>query len=307
MATKIEPGILSDREEQVLLLSTKGLTDKEIARKLDLSIATVNTYWVRIRTKLGGANRAELVAAALNMNAEETLTAKEIENQRLIGEIVRRAEAEKALRDSQERLQAIIDGTSVVISIKDALGRYTLVNSSFEKLLQKDRKEIVGKRDHDLFPLPLADNLRNHDKLVLERGEHLEFEEQFASDGVDRTFLTERFPLFNLDGERYAVCAFSRDFTGRFATQAAIRKSEEQFRSLIEHSADLVTLIKADGTIVYSSPSTERVLGYKPEEVVGKNVFGYVHRKDLRSLLQSLQEVLKEERSHVQAEYSTLR
>src|ERR1700683_2358440 len=92
---KHEFTLLSDREEQVLLLSTKGLTDKEIAKKLGLSIATVNTYWGRIRTKRGGANRAELVAAALNMNAEETLTAKERENQRLIGEVIRRAGAER--------------------------------------------------------------------------------------------------------------------------------------------------------------------------------------------------------------------
>src|SRR5438270_5272767 len=125
--SKSDYGLLSDREEQVLLLSTKGLTDKEIARKLNLSIATVNTYWVRIRTKLGGANRAELVAAALHKNAEETLTAKEMENQRLISEVVRRAEAERALRDSQARLQSLIDGTPVVVYVKDLQGRYTLV------------------------------------------------------------------------------------------------------------------------------------------------------------------------------------
>src|SRR5690348_12107867 len=110
---KNDAGLLSEREEQVLLLSTKGFTDKEIARKLDLSIATVNTYWVRIRTKLGGANRAELVASALHKNAEETLTAKELENQRLISEVVRRAEAERALVESQSKLQSIIDGTPV--------------------------------------------------------------------------------------------------------------------------------------------------------------------------------------------------
>ena len=45
---KTEHNLLSDREEQVLLLSTKGLTDKEIARKLNLSIATVNTERVHV-------------------------------------------------------------------------------------------------------------------------------------------------------------------------------------------------------------------------------------------------------------------
>jgi len=203
--SKSEYGLLSDREEQVLLLSTKGLTDKEIARKLNLSIATVNTYWVRIRTKLGGANRAELVAAALNKNAEETLTAKELENQRLISEVVRRAEAERALRESQSRLQSIIDGTPVVVYIKDLQGRYTLVNKEFETLVGKDRKDILNRRDLDIFDVHRAEQLRSLDNKVLELGEPIEIDETFEQPDGEHAYLSIKFPLVNTEGTRYAV------------------------------------------------------------------------------------------------------
>jgi PAS domain S-box-containing protein len=301
--SKNEYGLLSEREEQVLLLSTKGLTDKEIARKLDLSIATVNTYWVRIRTKLGGANRAELVAAALHKNAEETLTAKELENQRLISEVVRRAEAERALRESQSRLQAIIDGTPVVVFIKDLQGRYTLVNREFESLLGKERREILGKRDFDLFDNDIAEAARAADQKVIETGEPVESEDVFSWEGTQRHFLSVKFALVNSEGTRYAVCGFSREITARIEVEGELRRSEERFRALIEHSTDIVTLLSPDGTILYGSPSTERVLGFRQDEMVGQNAFKFIQREDLPAIKRDFEYLAEKPGNTVNAEY----
>lgn len=56
---------LSRREEEILLLSADGNTDEQIAQKLRLSPATVNSYWSRIRTKLGVSSRTHAVAIYL--------------------------------------------------------------------------------------------------------------------------------------------------------------------------------------------------------------------------------------------------
>jgi PAS domain S-box-containing protein len=282
MNVRPEYGTLSEREEQVLLLSTKGLTDKEIAKKLGLSIATVNTYWVRIRTKLGGANRAELVAAALQMNAEETLTAKELENQRLIAEIVRRAEAEKALRDHQERLQAIIDGTPVNIYVKDTLGRYMLVNKGVEQFFGLDRKDILGKRDVDLFPYNVAEKLRHDDRRVLDTGEPYESLEELP-DG-SRTFLTAKFALVDSDGNRYAICGFSQDITHQLQQQAALESGEERYRQFFQHNLSGVLLVDDDGNAVDANPAFCRMIGLSREELLGKNLLEFAQplEDDLR-------------------------
>lgn len=306
MNSKAVYGLLSEREEQVLLLSTKGFTDKEIAKKLGLSIATVNTYWVRIRTKLGGANRAELVAAALQMNAEQTLTAKELENQRLISEIVRRAEAERALRESQSRLQSIIDGTPVVVFIKDQQGRYTLVNKEFESIMGRDRRDILGKRDADLLAPGTYTPSREDDVRVLESGETIEIEDILVSGDSTRTFLSVKFPLVNSEGVRYAVCGFSREITSRKEVEAALQVSEKRFRALIENSSDVVTLLSSNGTILYSSPSTERVLGYG-EDIVGENAFTLIHRDDLKAIRSDFERLLKHPEEPVRAEYRVRR
>jgi len=61
---------LSARETQLLELAARGLTDEAIALTLQISVATVRGYWLRIRTKLGGSGRAELVAQWTQLNSD---------------------------------------------------------------------------------------------------------------------------------------------------------------------------------------------------------------------------------------------
>jgi two-component system cell cycle sensor histidine kinase/response regulator CckA len=75
----------------------------------------------------------------------------------------------------------------------------------------------------------------------------------------------------------------------RYATERgraveALERREEHYRSLIEHSLDLISILNIDGTIRYVSPSHERVLGHRLDDLVGKNVFGFVHPDDLAPL-----------------------
>ena len=66
----------------------------------------------------------------------------------------------------------------------------------------------------------------------------------------------------------------------RAGFQAELVRREQHFRALIEHAHDIVVLLGPDGSILYQSPATERVLGYTPEELVGTNVLDIVHPED---------------------------
>jgi diguanylate cyclase (GGDEF)-like protein/PAS domain S-box-containing protein len=70
--------------------------------------------------------------------------------------------------------------------------------------------------------------------------------------------------------------------------------SERYFQSLIENALDTITLIGADGTIHYESPSVERVLGYRPEDLLGRNVFEYVHPDDRPIVLREFEQLLRD-------------
>lgn len=63
-----------------------------------------------------------------------------------------------------------------------------------------------------------------------------------------------------------------------------LRENEARFRSLVQHSSDIITMLETDGTIRYASPSIERILGYPPAVIVGQNVFSYTHPEELTHL-----------------------
>lgn len=74
--------------------------------------------------------------------------------------------------------------------------------------------------------------------------------------------------------ERSIRYAFTR-------TLRILGESEKRFRTLVQNASDITTVLDADGTIRYESPSIERLLGYRPEDLVGQNAFDYVHPDDL--------------------------
>ncbi|MEA4906732.1 MAG: PAS domain S-box protein [Anaerolineaceae bacterium] len=67
----------------------------------------------------------------------------------------------------------------------------------------------------------------------------------------------------------------------RQQAQAAVQASERRFRALIENSADAIALLNSDGIIQYESPTASKILGYAPEEMVGRNAFEFLHTDDL--------------------------
>ena len=72
-----------------------------------------------------------------------------------------------------------------------------------------------------------------------------------------------------------------------------MHKSEHLFYSLIQNSSDIITILKEDGTISYESPSLKRLLGYAPEELIGRNAFELIHPDDVPKARDAFAEVIR--------------
>ncbi len=81
-----------------------------------------------------------------------------------------------------------------------------------------------------------------------------------------------------MDGDR--LLRSIRYASERGRAVEALERREEHYRSLIENSMDLISILNLDGTIRYASPSHERLLGYPLDELVGRNVLSFVHAED---------------------------
>lgn len=84
-----------------------------------------------------------------------------------------------------------------------------------------------------------------------------------------------------IDGERRRTWDAEHHLAESQAMEAALRASEERFRSLVQNSTDCVSVTDREGLMTYISPSVERILGYTPDEFVGKFGFDFVHPDDL--------------------------
>jgi PAS domain S-box-containing protein len=130
-------------------------------------------------------------------------------------EISDRKQAEQALRQSEERLQAILDHSPAVVYLKDLQGRFLLVNRQFENLFGISKTDIVGKNNYDIFSPELCDIFDANDRKVLDARGAIQSEEQAPHEDGVHTYLSLKFPLLDVDGVPYATCGFSTDITER--------------------------------------------------------------------------------------------
>jgi len=203
--------------------------------------------------------------------------------------ITQRRRAEKALRESEGRLQSILDNSSTVVFLKDLEGRYITVNRRYEELFHVTRETVVGKSDHDIFPKEHADRFRQHDLLALEKGGPFEIEEFVPHDDGLHVYISVKFPLFNAEKKPYAVCGIATDITERKRTEAAIRVSEERLHQAVRVSKLGFFDHDHRTDTIYWSSEQRRIYGLGPEEPITLPAFlKFVYPQDRERIAQAV-------------------
>ncbi len=118
-----------------------GLSDKEIAQKMTLSTDTVRTYWKRIRRKVGGANRSEIIALMARQGIQDELEAKQSQYDELIIEVSRRRTVEETLRVYRIAFDYASIG-QMIISAED--NRIRNANFKLGRMLGYNEVELLG-------------------------------------------------------------------------------------------------------------------------------------------------------------------
>lgn len=86
--------------------------------------------------------------------------------------------------------------------------------------------------------------------------------------------------------------SLAREVSEHEKAEKALREKEEYFRSLIEHSSDVIAILNAEGNIIYESPAHQTVLGYSPGYLIDKNAFEFVHPDDQTKIIEIFEKYL---------------
>jgi PAS domain S-box-containing protein len=162
-------------------------------------------------------------------------------------EITKRREAEKALRESEQRYRQLAESAQDFIFIFDKEGKVQYINSSGAKEFGCDPDHMLGKSVMDLFPPQTAK--RQWDKLqeVIQSGHALPNSETKVIFPKREVWLnTSLIPLRTESGEVNQVLSIARDVTERKQAEETLRKSERLYRQLSEENARLLEQARQD-------------------------------------------------------------
>lgn len=178
--------------------------------------------------------------------------------------------AEQKLEKSDLLIQNIIDNSPSLIYLLGSDGRFQMVNKTFESLFNLPKSEIIDKPRESIIPAKIAEQHRNNDLLVIQTKQAITIEEENVEPDGKHFYLTQKFPLIDLNNQVYAVGGISTDITERKKIAEDLRKSEERFANIFNVSPAAITITrKADGTYLNVNQSFLKIFGFNSEEVIG--------------------------------------
>ena len=147
-------------------------------------------------------------------------------------DVTERRQAEKALRQTNFILRAVVDGSSDAIFVKDQSGRYVMINAAGAAIVGKTVDQIIGSDDTHLFDPDTAARIMFADRLILRTGQSQTIEHAYTPLGGGEVVLqTFKAPYRDDAGNVVGVIGIARDVTRRKRAEDALKQAKEQAES----------------------------------------------------------------------------
>lgn len=190
---------------------------------------------------------------------------------------------------------AILENVSDIIISCSLEHKIRSWNKAAEVLYNIKASDALGKRITDLVTV---------DYLYTTREEaHKEFYETgiwrgevcYQEPGGEKKYLFNRLSFVtNESGERMGIMVIGKDITDQKKAEENLKQSELFYRNLFADSLDAILLLDEKGVLHFCSASANKILGYESEEVIGKNVFEFVHPDDRGSAMNAFKNEITE-------------
>ncbi|MFZ5674119.1 MAG: PAS domain S-box protein [Pseudomonadota bacterium] len=238
--------------------------EQEFAANL-ASTATSAQYDFRVVHKQSGAVRHIRSLTRLTRDASGAA-------QRATGaswDITDHVERTRQLREALGLLDAIVNATPDLVFAKDLAGRYLLTNKAAEQVTGYAIADVVGKTDAEIYPAEDAAIYIANDRHALASGRPFTVEETSTTGGVPRTWLTNKAPLRDAQGQVIGLVGVARDITESKKAETALRETLELLDAVMRSTPDLIFVKDRAGRYLVANQALERLLGRRTQDLLG--------------------------------------
>ncbi|CAL76655.1 putative sensor histidine kinase with PAS/PAC and Response regulator receiver domains [Bradyrhizobium sp. ORS 278] len=219
------------------------------------------------------------VLLADNVGLQQRLT-------RLLQQQRRQSETERARFIARERLfSAVVESSNDAIITLTLHGKITSWNRAAEQLFGYGAEDALGS---DIALIVPPDRRGEVDGILarIGQGEKIEHHETVRRhrDGREVEVSLSVSPILDARGTVIGASKVARDITESKRTRNALTRETEERRRIFETSQDLILIADSRGNLIQVSPSTRAILGYRPEEMVGRNASDFVYPPELEAV-----------------------
>ncbi|MCU1487636.1 MAG: putative diguanylate-cyclase [Actinomycetia bacterium] len=186
---------------------------------------------------------------------------------------------------AREVFRALLRNTEALFLVVDAEGIVTLFDGAPATLVVVDPAAVVGRSIDDVLATQPDGVSHMHRALA---GEQCRAVIELAG----RTFEAWFAPLVGADGRIEGAVAGATDITQRLIDAEALRTGAVRMQALVRNATDVISILNADGTVRWSSPSGTRLFGYEEGSFGGVNIFALIHPEDAPSVAEAFSDAL---------------
>ena len=236
----------------------------------------------RIFRKDGSDLWIELLAAPIQYRGKRAVQIAYLD-------ITERKQAEEELRASEARLRTVIEDQTEMINRYKPDFTLTFVNEAYCPIYDKKREELIGQSVLDLAPEENRKSLKKHiTSLSRNNPVGTREEKMVLSDGETRWHQWTNRAIFDKQGKIIEYQGVGRDITERKQATEALQKERDLTQKYLDVAGVMIVALNPDGEVTLINKRGCEVLGYREEEIIGKNWIANFLPKEVKARVRQI-------------------
>jgi PAS domain S-box-containing protein len=211
------------------------------------------------------------------------------EGREIVGAVVvfrdmtERRQAQRAMEESQRRFRQLAEHINEVFWITDPTKNQIIyISPAYERIWMRSCESLYASPHSwlDAVHPEDRDRVRNAAFTKETLGTYDEEYRIVRPDGSVRWIWDRAYPVQDREGQVYRVVGLAEDITTKKEVEAALAESERKYRVLFDDNPSMYFMVNAEGTVLSVNRFGASRLGYRPDELIGRSVFGVFHEQD---------------------------